>query len=59
MNIKNVLLIMLLLFIVACSAEEEGVLDSQIDALDKAKELEQSIQESAEKQRKQLEQQTN
>jgi len=34
--------------LLACSAEEEGVLDTQVDALEKAKALEQSIQEAAE-----------
>lgn len=59
MNYKITLLILLLGLLFACSAEEEGVLDTQVEALDKAKELEQSIKDAAEEQRKQLEQQTN
>ena len=59
MNCKTLLLIIFLGLLLACSAEEEGVLDTQVEALDKAKELEQSIQEAAEEQRKQLEQKTN
>lgn len=59
MNTRKILLIMFVLSMVACSNEEEGVLNTQIEALDKAKELEQSIKDAAEEQRKQLEQETN
>ncbi len=59
MNNKAMIIILLFGLLIACSAEEEGVLDTQIEALDKAKELEQSIKDAAEEQRKQLEQQTN
>ncbi len=59
MKYKNIMALMLMCLLVACGTEEEGVLDTQVEVLDKAKALEQSIQDAADKQRKELEQQTN
>lgn len=58
MKFKSIIVIGLVYLLAACSTDDEGVLDTQIDALDKAEELEKSIQDAAQEKLEKLEQQT-
>ncbi len=55
---KIILSIALLSSIAACSGEDGKVFEAQTDALDKAKAVEQQVQEAVEAQRKAMEEQS-